>query len=364
MLVPRLLSIVSLSRSRELFILAIVALALGTASVSALAGLSLAFGAFLAGLVISESEYAHQTLTNVIPLREIFAVVFFVAVGMLIDPGAALDHPELVAAVLVAGVVVKALIVGGVSRALGYPALASTTAALALANTGEFSFILTEAASDEGIADSKLVAAMLAAVFISLAIGAPLIGADTRLAPIVAALPTLGSPTEPKARPTAEPEPPWVNHVVICGYEEGAQELMSVLAGRDFRYIVIDEDPLVVRRLRDAGMRCILGDASVRSVLEQAAVDRARVLAITLSNANQAEDIVREARMINPRLDIIARGAGQESHFRLLNLGASAVVHPGLELGIEFARHSLHRFGLTSQEIQAITSGRRRRYPS
>jgi CPA2 family monovalent cation:H+ antiporter-2 len=158
-------------------------------------------------------------------------------------------------------------------------------------------------------------------------------------------------------------QPRWVNHAVICGYEEGAQELASVLAGRDFRFIVIDEDPLVIRRLRRAGVPSILGDPSLPNILEQAAVERARVLAVTLSDTNQAEDVVRQARAINPRLDVIARGAGEESHTRLLSLGASAVVHPDLELGIEFARHSLHRFGLTSQEIQAITAGRRRRYP-
>jgi CPA2 family monovalent cation:H+ antiporter-2 len=363
LLVPRLLAAVALSRSRELFILAIVALALGTASVSGLAGLSLAFGAFLAGLVISESEYAHQTLTNVIPLREIFAVVFFVAVGMLIDPGAAFDDPELVVAMLVAGVVLKALFIGGASRAFGYPALASATAALALANTGEFSFIITEAAADEGIAGERLVASMLAAVFISLALGAPLVGLDTRIAPLVGAMPSpIGRETAAAAAVAPEEQPAWVNHVVICGYEEGAQELMSVLSGREFRYMVIDEDPLIVRRLRETGVRCILGDPSLRSILEEASVERARVLAVTLSNTNQAEDVVREARAINPRLDVIARGAGRESHFRLRELGASAVVHPGLELGIEFARHSLHRFGLTSQEIAAITAGRRRRY--
>jgi CPA2 family monovalent cation:H+ antiporter-2 len=363
LLVPRLLSLVARSHSRELFILAIVALALGTASISELAGLSLAFGAFLAGLVISESEYAHQTLANVMPLREIFAVVFFVAVGMLIDPGAALDAPEIVAATLIAGVLFKALVIAGPVRSFGYPATAATTAALALANTGEFSFIITEAAAEEGIADEELVASLLAAVFISLALGAPLAGLDARLAPLASVLPTISGFVA--ARPAVlEQSPAWVNHAVIGGYEEGAQELMSVLRGRDFKFIVIEEDPVIVRRLRDSGVVCILGDPALRTVLEQASIDRARVLAVTLSNANQAEDVVRQAREINPRLDVIARGAGPESHSRLQDLGAAIVVQPGLEVGLEFARHSLHRFGVTSQEIQSILAGRRRRYLS
>ncbi len=361
MIVPRLLALVARSRSRELFILAIVAIALGTASISALAGLSLAFGAFLAGLVISESEYAHQSLISVLPLREVFAVVFFVAMGMLIDPDAATDYPEVILALISAGVLFKAVAIAGLSRSLGYPALAVSTAALALANTGEFSFIITEAATEEEIIDETLGASLLVGVFISLAVGAPLAGLDTRLAPVVSALPAGRSrPPEP---PTSD-GPGLVNHVVICGYGDGAQELMSALTARSFRYVVIDDDPEFVRRLQRNGVPCILGDPSLRTILEQAAIERARVLAITLSDINQAEDVVRVARSLNHRLDIVARGAGRESHARLRNLGVAEVIHPELELGIEFARHSLHRFGLSSQEIQIITSGRRSRYSS
>jgi CPA2 family monovalent cation:H+ antiporter-2 len=360
--VPRLLAVVARSRSRELFILAIVAIALGTASISALAGLSLAFGAFLAGLVISESEYAHQSLISILPLREIFAVVFFVAMGMLIDPDAVSEHPEVIVALLAAGVLFKAVAVAGLSRSLGYPALAVATAALALANTGEFSFIITETALDENIIDEGLSESLLVGVFLSLAIGAPLTTLDARAAPLVSGLP-VARVQMPIVDPTRD-DTAWVNHVVICGYGDGAQELMSALSARNFRYIVIEDDPEFIRHLQRNNVRCILGDPSLRTILEQADIDRARVLAITVSDMNQAEDIVREARNLNQRLDIVARGAGPESHARLRQLGVAEVIHPELELGIEFARHSLHRFGLSSQEIQMITAGRRSRYSS
>jgi CPA2 family monovalent cation:H+ antiporter-2 len=362
LVVPRLLALVARSRSRELFILAIVAIALGTASISALAGLSLAFGAFLAGLVISESEYAHQSLISVLPLREIFAVVFFVAMGMLIDPDAATEFPEVIVALLAAGVLLKAVAIAGLSRSLGYPALAVATAALALANTGEFSFIIAEAATEENIMDEGVSEALLVGVFLSLAIGAPLTNLDWRFAPMVSALPVRQTQI-PIVDPTRD-ETAWVNHVVICGYGDGAQELMSALAARNFRFIVIDDEPEFIRQLQKNDVPCILGDPSLRAILEQADIERARVLAITVSDMNQAEDIVREARDLNQRLDIVARGAGPESHARLRSLGVSEVIHPELELGIEFARHSLHRFGLSSQEIQLITAGRRSRYSS
>jgi CPA2 family monovalent cation:H+ antiporter-2 len=363
LLIPRVLSIVALSRSRELFIVAVVALALGLASISALAGLSLAFGAFLAGLVISESEYGHQSLTNVIPLRELFAVVFFVAIGMLIDPAAILDDPEIVAAVLVAGIAVKAVVTVGTSRLLGYPAMPVVSSALALANTGEFSFIISEEALDEELVSPTLAEALLAGVFLSLALGAPLMNLDRRLSAAAFRFPAL-SREGVELLPAAAEQSEWVNHVVICGYGEGAQELASVLASRSFRYIVIDEDPMTIRQLRNQDVTCVLGDPSLRSVLQQAAAERARVVAVTMSNAAQAEDVIREARAINPRIDIVARGGGPESHRRLRELGASEVVHGDLELGLEFSRHSLHRLGVSSREIQMILGGRRSRYLS
>lgn len=360
---PRIITLGALSGGRELFILGIVGLALGAASVSALAGLSLAFGAFLAGLVISESEYAHQTLTQIRPLREIFAVAFFVAVGMLIDPSLALDHPEIVLAILIAGVGFKAAIIAGISRGFGYPPAPVATAALALANTGEFSFIITEEASDEGVVDATLVSSLLTGVFASLALGVPMMALDTRLVSLVAKMPSRQS-SEIDARTATSQANGLVNHAVICGFGEGARELTSALESRGFRYIIIDEDPPLVRRLREEGLSCVLGDPSLRTVLEQVGLNKARVLAVTLANVGQAEDVVREARALNPRLDVIARGWGPESHGRLLGLGASEVVHPDLEIGLELMRHTLHRFGVSSREIQLATAGRRRRYRS
>ncbi|HET9475873.1 MAG TPA: cation:proton antiporter [Dehalococcoidia bacterium] len=355
--VPRLLDRISVWRSRELFLLTIVVLALGTASISAVAGLSIAFGAFLAGLLVSESEYAHRTLAEVLPLREVFAVVFFVAAGMLIDPESFVDDPEIVLGVAAIGILGKAALVTGMAGAFGYSPRAAAAAALALANMGEFSFVLTAEALDEGLFDEQLNEAVLAGVLTSLAVSPFLFLGRHELARILGRLQRAGRPAE---RPLASEErSSLVNHAVICGFDEAGREVTTVLLGRGFKCLVIDEDPVAIRRLREQGVACILGDAGLPAVLEQAELERARVMVVTVAEMTQAEAAVAGARLINPRLDIVARGANEYAHQRLTVAGAAHVVHTEFEVGMEVVRHALHRFGMSSQEIQAVL-GRRR----
>jgi CPA2 family monovalent cation:H+ antiporter-2 len=146
---------------------------------------------------------------------------------------------------------------------------------------------------------------------------------------------------------------------VICGFDEAGREVTTVLLGRGFKCLVIDEDPVSIRRLREQGVPCILGDAGLPAVLEQAELERARVMVVTVAEMTQAEAAVAGARHINPRLDIVARGANECAHQRLTLAGAAHVVHTEFEVGMEVVRHALHRFGMSSQEIQAVL-GRRR----
>jgi len=361
--VPRLLGRVAATRSRELFLLSIVALALGTAAVSFQAGLSLAFGAFLAGLLVSESEYAQQTLVEVLPLREIFAVVFFVSIGMLIDPNVFVEDPQTVLAIAVAGVLGKLLLVTGLALAFGYMARTAVAAGMALANMGEFSFVLATVGVDEGIFSAELNSALLAAVLLSIGAAPFLVRAYPRLAAALASPPLVRGLFQDRGMPSpSEALEALANHVVIAGYGESGRELARVLRQRGFKYLVVDQDPMTVRRLRRAGVPCIYGDASSPAVLEQTRLDRARVLAITASDLAQAQAAVVSARQINPRLDVIVRGADVEGHFALREAGAAEVVHAEFEAGLEFVRHTLHRYGVSTPEIEALLSRRRRDY--
>ena len=360
--VPWVLGRVTMARSRELFLLSVVAFALGTASLSFEAGLGLAFGAFLAGLLVSESEYAHQTLAEVFPLREVFAVVFFVAIGMLIDPASFVEQPELVFGIAAVGVLGKLLLVTVIAVAFGYPARVAITAALALANMGEFSFVLAEEGVNEGVFDADLNEAVLAAVLLSIAVSPLLLLGQGAVLATLQALPGLGRLLRQRSEAFLPEREAMTNHAVICGFDQAAHELASALRQRGFSYLIVDQDPVVFRHLRAEGTPCLLGDPALPAVLEQAELERARVLAVTLADTAQGQAVVAAARLINPGLDVVARGGKLESHLRLREVGAAEVVHAEFEVGMEFLRHTLHRFGVPSQEVQALLARRRRDY--
>ena len=359
---PRVLWTTARWRSRELFLLSVLVLALGTASVSSLAGLSLAFGAFLAGLLISESELAHKTLTEVLPLREIFAVVFFVAVGMLVEPESFIDDPGLVFGIVVIGVAGKIAVLAGLALAFGLSARAALTAAIALGQMGEFSFIFASVALEEGLFSERENGALVAGIVLSMAVS-PLL--FTFRAPLVEMAGRMPQPpwSASDALSTETPREPLRHHIVVCGYNEAARHVIGSVRER-FGVVAVHDDLVTVRRLREDGIACVFGDPSTPAILEQASVGTAQVLVVTVYDARQAQTIVREARRINERLDIITRGGGEEVTRVLLEAGASRVVEPELEAGLEFLRHTLHRMGLSNMEIQAILRGRRRRVVS
>jgi monovalent cation:H+ antiporter-2, CPA2 family len=357
-LVPRVLWRMTQWRSRELFLLSVVVLAFGTASISSWAGLSLAFGAFLAGLLISEAELSHRTLAEVFPLREIFAVVFFVAVGMLVDPSSFVDDPDLVFGIAAIGMAGKIAILAALSLAFGVSARAAITSAVALGQMGEFSFIFTSVALEEGVVSERLNEALLAGVVLSMALSPLLFMWRHPLVSLAQRWQATGGVPSPTGQPATDLEL-LVNHVVICGYNEAAREVISGIRDR-FRLVVIDEDPVTVRLLRREGISCVLGDPSLEVILEGAGVERSRVLVVTVRDLRQAQAIVGAAKRVNPRVDVIARGEGEESARGLLEAGASQVVQPELEAGLEFLRHTLHRMGVSSLEIQAALRGRRR----
>lgn len=357
---PRVLSRVAASRSRELFLLTVVALALGTASLSFEAGLSLAFGAFLAGLLISESEYAHRTLVEVFPLREVFAVVFFVAIGMLINPDSFVDDPQIVFGFAGVAVLVKIVLITLAGTAFGFPGRVVVPAAVALGNMGEFSFVIFSQALDEGVLTPQLNEALLAAVLISLAVSPLLFAAHEPALAYATRFSALRRVLQPTREANIQEESRLVNHAVIVGYTQAGIELAKALRLREFKYIVIDESPMVYRDLERQGVPVILGDASLPAVLEQAVVDRARVLAITVDDPLQVLSVVATARNLNKRLDVIARGGPDDTLEVLRESGVSRVVEAEFEVGSQFVRHTLQRFGMTSQEVQTLLARIRR----
>jgi monovalent cation:H+ antiporter-2, CPA2 family len=357
-LAPWALGRVALARTRELFLLGVVGLALGTAVVTQFAGLSLAFGAFLAGLVVAESDYRTQVVAEAIPLRDLFASLFFVSVGMLIDPSTLLTQTGLVTMLSAVVIVGKVGIVAGVVLALGMPARVAVLTGLSLAQVGEFSFVLARIGVEDGAIPTALFDLTLATALVTIVLTPSLMRVAPFLLTALNRLPLVGKrfldPVE------AESVPGGISrHTVICGYGRVGRELAHALQARGLRYLVIEYNPYIVRELRAEGIPVVYGDASNPAVLEHAHLERASLLAVLVPDARAAEATTRAARVLNRRVDIVARAMDVHDVERLQQAGAAEVVQPEFEAAIEVIRHALRRYGIGGLELVNVTAGRR-----
>jgi len=345
-------------RNRELFVLAVAAVALGTAYISTLFGVSLALGAFVAGLAVGESDLSHQVLAEIVPLRDVLAGLFFVSIGMLVDPPYVFAYWSLVLLVLVLMVLLKGLLVGGLSALLGASGRTAALVGVAMAQCGEFSFLLARLGRDTGALTSDGFNLILSGAAASIVLAPPLHASAGRIVRTVERRLT--------ARGLAEPDvtiadSPTRRYAVICGYGDVGQLVGQALQRRGFSFLAIDQDPRVVRRLRGEGFPALLGSADNPVLLDRAGLDRARVLVIAIPDAVAARQIVAYARRGWPRLDIVAR-THTEAQLRDLHArGVNEAVSAELELALEMARHTLHRFGVSSAETLAILQGFRSR---
>ncbi len=349
---PFVLARVAEERSRELFFLAIAALALSTALASEYMGLSLALGAFLAGLVVSESDLSHRVLGELLPTRDVFAVLFFVSVGMLIDPGVITDEW---AVVLIAfGLIVALkplaarLLLGPISRRH-----TAVLTAAALVSSGEFSFVLARSGLDEGALSEATFSAIITATALSIVISpASLAAAYQWVARSSVAAPLADVPPEGASR--------LGYHAVMCGYGDAGRIVASILRGR-FETIVAEDDPRAARAAREAGFLVVEGNPTSDAVIEHMRLEDARVLIITLRDAFATRLITERARRVNPHLDIVGIAESELDSGRLERSGMSATVVAEQEVALELARHALHRFGVPSQQAARVVQTARAR---
>ncbi|MCC6176874.1 MAG: cation:proton antiporter [Chloroflexi bacterium] len=346
-------------QNRELFIVMVAAVALGMAYVSSFFGLSVALGAFVAGVVVGESDLSHQILAEVVPLRDIFAGLFFVSVGMLIDPAVVVTQWPLLLLTIASIVVVKGAMVTGITRLAGYPIAVSVLTGVTLAQSAEFSFLLARVGANLGVVSSAVFSLMLAGAVASIILSpalhdfvAPSLIRWLERVPFL----HLGVDEPPMADPQAEG---LRRHTVICGFGRVAEELVDALDRRGFRYLVIEYDPRIVHELRKRGVPAIYGDASNPIVLAQANLDRAAVLAVLMPDIRTVLLTTERARQQHPRLSIVARAFDATQLQRLLRAGATDVVQPEFEAGVEVIRHTLRRYGMSGMEVQSIMAGRR-----
>lgn len=360
--VPWLLGHVVLQRTRELFLLGVVALALGTALAAQAIGLSLAFGAFVAGLVVAESEFRAQVIAEAVPLRDLFTSVFFVSVGMLIDPRALVEHAGAVAILTVAELVAKPVIVAVVVLLLRFPGRVAVLAALSLAQVGELSFVLAQVGVSTG-AIPRLLLDLTLSTALTTVVLAPFV---LRAAPLILRaarrLPLAGRLFDDSAVDADEAAAGLRRHVVVCGGGRVGGELVDALRRRSIPCLVIEYHPDVARRLRERGVPVISGDAANPAVLEHAAIPQARLLAALVPDVADAERIVRGAHVLSRRIQVVARAQRGEDVELLRRAGADVVVQPEFEAGVEVIRHALQRYGVMGTELDHLIAGRRRAF--
>lgn len=346
--IPPIMTHVARTQNHELFLLVTLAISLGTAAVTQMIGLSLALGAFLAGLIISASEYGHETLARLLSLRDAFVALFFVTIGILIDPRVILENLSLL-------VTMVGLIVGGmfliwttIVRLFGYSWTTAFLVGIGLTQIGEFSFVLVQVAKSVGHVGSEVYNATLAASVITILMNAALV----KYVPGWFVRRRLDhekhdmAPWHPEGEPLRQ-------HVVLCGFGRVGSSLGKALETFGLPYVVIDRDPDIIRRLQARHIVCFYGDASHRELLMKAGAADASLIIVALPEIEPAALTVRRIRDVNPKIPILARAHGLAEAERLGAVGATEVIQPEAEASATLIRHTLTWFAVPKDNILA-----------
>jgi CPA2 family monovalent cation:H+ antiporter-2 len=351
-IVPRLLHEIVRLRNRELFLITIVLICLGTAAITGRVGLSLALGAFLAGLALSESEYGHQAFAEVLPFRDTLASLFFVSVGMLLDIRFLAANAGLVTATVVAIVLAKTFVTAIPAMLAGFPPRTSLLAGAALAQVGEFSFVLGSRGAELGLLDGDDYQTFLAAAVLTMA-------ATPLLAAVMPILLERLSATAWCGRLLAEgpPEPTAAavrNHVIIAGFGLNGRNLSMALAESGVPHVILELNPETVRRRRAEGLDIRYGDCTRAAVLEHAGITRARAYVIAISDPASTRRSVRVARELAPEIQIFVRTEYVSEVDELRWLGASEVVPAEFETALSLFKRVLAIYDVPDERIDDL----------
>lgn len=355
-LVPWIFEQVVKSRSRELFILMIIFIGMGTAWLTAQAGLSLALGAFIAGLAISESEYSHQALSDIMPFREAFMSLFFISVGMLLNPAVLLKYPLLIAALVLGIILIKTVITTGAGMALGLPMRIALVAGLSLAQIGEFSFVLSHTGLKHGLLSGEAYQLFLAASIATMGLTPLCMKIASPVANhVIGILPhpwTRGR----KVFASSEKKITLSDHVIIIGYGVNGKNLAKVLKYLKISHVVIETNPFIVRAERKRGEQIIFGDASKPEILEHANIAKARIMVVAISDAAASRQIAALARQLNSNLHVIVRTRYILEVEPLFKLGANEVIPEEFETSVEILSRVLKRFLIPQDMIESCVA--------
>jgi CPA2 family monovalent cation:H+ antiporter-2 len=351
--IPPLLRLLARTESRELFLLGIVTLCLLIALLTDELGLSIEMGAFVAGLMISEVEYADQTLAYVEPLRDVFAALFFAAIGMLIDPIFLWNNLELILGLVLLVFVGKFLIVTPLVRAFRYPLKTAIIAGLGLAQIGEFSFVLASEGQSLGLVSRRVYLLILGTTAVTLVVTPFVLQLVPKIFSWVEAWEGLRRYLNPTDVPQeVSADLPLKNHIVVCGYGRVGGNVVRLLQEHNYPVVVVDQSESQIQHLREEGVPYVYGNAASLHVLETAGVEQAKGMAIALPDAMSSRLCLKRALELDPNLDIVVRANNDRDIELFYQLGAKEVVQPEFEASLELATHLLGSMGLFIPLIQ------------
>mgnify|MGYP003342938326 FL=1 len=353
--VPRLLQLIVRSRSRELFLLTVIVLCLGIAWLTSLGGLSLALGAFIAGLVISESEYSQQAMAEVLPFRDSLNSLFFVSIGILMDWRVLLQYPAIVSVLLLAILGVKFVTGAGAVLAVSMPPRAAVMVGIALAQVGEFAFILAQVGQENGLLTGPPYQVFLAVSVLSMIVTPFLMQWSPGLARRAEAVQRLRRwfPGRTTAH-VLETEGRHLrvrDHVIIVGYGLNGRNLARVLGETEVPFVALDLDGDTVRREAQHGIPLYYGDATNPNVLRHVKIEDAKVLVVAISDPFMARRTVQVARGLNPHLHIVVRTRYLRELEELHQLGADDVVPEEFETSIEIFALVLRTYNMPQEFV-------------
>ena len=352
---PLLMRHIARWNSRELFLVAVTAIGLGIGYATYLFGLSFAFGAFVAGMVLSESDYGHQALGDIIPIRDLFALMFFVSVGMLLDPAYLMANLKSVLGLVLLVMLGKIILFGGLTRLFGYVKVVPIAVGFGLFQIGEFSFVLARVGLTTNSITPDFYNLVLSATIITML-----------LTPFVSGL------TVPlynltgrwfKQKPAQAinlPEHSLSNHIIIAGAGRMGQYIAHVLQRLKLNFVLIEIDSRRVDEAKTALFPVIYGDGSQEVILQAAQITTARLLIITAPNFVTTRSIVDQAHRLNPALRLVARVEGVEHLKTLREHGVYEIVQPEFEAGLEITRQALLHLDIPATEIQRFTDAVRK----
>jgi CPA2 family monovalent cation:H+ antiporter-2 len=365
-IVPKLMSNVAATESTELFVLTVIALCLGVALVTAKLGLSIEMGAFVAGLMVSEIDYADHALAKILPLRDTFASLFFASIGMLIEPGVLIENLGLVLGLVALVMLGKAMIVMPIILKFGYSLKTAILTSFGINQIGEFSFVLALAGLQLQLIPERTYFLLLETTAVTLVLTPISLNIAPKLVNHLTQMPLFAKSMRQFAEPKSLSIPETISgHVVVAGYGRVGQVIVNILLNQGYLVLVIENSEAAIQRLRMHRIPYIFGDADSELVLEKTHLETAKALAIALPDPASSRLLLKRALAIAPELDIIARSHHDREIDFLTQMGAKEVVQPEFEAAIELGAHLLATLGEPKTQIDTvITNIRTDRYRS